>query len=147
MNPRQLTAPLALLAVGILFGLAGKLVPTGYEAYPFFIYGLIAAGIVITRSGGSEQGPSLAPLVEALQAAARGKRPRLPEGATGELLDAYTEIERVAKKSAELTEQVEQLEQHAGGSHVDWTALSDAIERASKGERVRAPSGVDPEAA
>ena len=110
---------------------------------------LIGLGIVATvaayvvASMGGQKGPSLGPLIEAMRGAARGKRPRLPEGVSGELAEAYEEVEKVAKRSAELTEEVARLEESAGGSSIDLGALVDAAERASKGERSRAPTGAD----
>ena len=106
--------------------------------------GIVAtAAVAIAANTGGQKGPSLGPLIEAMRGAARGKRPRLPEGISGELAEAYEEIEKVAKRSAELTEEVARLEETAGGSSIDLGALVDAAERASKGERSRAPTGAD----
>ena len=144
MNPRQLTAPLALLAMGIICGIVGQEVPR-FTSYLFFGIGIIAAAVILTR-GGNEKGPSLGPLLDGLRAVGRGKRPQLPDNATGELAEAYDELGRLARKSAELTEQVAELEQNAGGGKVDYRPLVEAAERAAKGERVRVPAGADPEA-
>src|SRR5262249_52965409 len=79
--------------------------------------------------------------------AGRGKRPKLPEGATGELAEAFDELDKVAKRSAELTEEVARLEENAGSGSVDLGPLLDATERAAKGERTRAPPGADAQTA
>ena len=44
-----------------------------------------------------------------------------------ELAEAYEEIDKVAKRSVELTEEVARLEQTAGGSSVDVPALIEAV--------------------
>ncbi len=64
----------------------------------------------------------------------------------GELAEAYDEIGRVAKRSAELSEEVERLEQLGPGTpSVDVSALVDAAGRAAQGERIRPPSGATSE--
>jgi methyl-accepting chemotaxis protein len=143
MNPRQLGVPLALVAMGFIFSFAAqsleRLVPQ-----LFIAIGIAAAGAVLV-TGGGQKGPALGPLVDALRAAGRGKRPRLPEGATGELAEAYEQIDQVATRHAELTEEVKKLEENAGGSSVDVAALAEAAARAAKGERARVPAGAEPE--
>jgi methyl-accepting chemotaxis protein len=141
MNPRQLGVPVALVVMGFLFSFAAK----PFESFVpqlFVAIGIAAAGAVLL-SGGGQKGPALGPLVDALRAAARGKRPRLPENATGELAEAYEEVDRVAKRNLELSEEVAKLEENAGASSVDVSALADAAVRASKGDRPRAPAGAD----
>jgi len=140
MNPRQIVAA-AFAVVGLVLSIAFK-IPAIAEIAPqlFMALGFGAAAAVLVAAGG-QKGPALAPLVEALRGAARGKRPRLPENVTGELAEAYDEVDKVAKRSVELTEEVARLEQTAGSSSVDVPALLDAVERARKGERTRAPAG------
>jgi methyl-accepting chemotaxis protein len=144
MNPRQLGVPLALVVMGFIFSIAASYTTRISEL--FIAIGIAAAGAVLV-TGGGQKGPALGPLVDALRAAARGKRPRLPDNVSGELAEAYEEVDRVAKRNLELTEEVQKLEQNAGGSNVDVGALAEAAGRAAKGERVRAPAGAEPDVA
>jgi len=142
MNLRQIGLIGAPIALGYLLSLFAPSL-AAYTPQLLIGLGLAATALVavgVTSGGG--KGPSLAPLVEALRVAARGKRPKLPEGVAGELAEAYEEIDKVAKRSADLSEEVARLEQSAGPS-VDVDALLAAAERAAKGERARAPSGAD----
>jgi methyl-accepting chemotaxis protein len=146
MNPRQIVAAV-LVAAGILVSFVLKVPVVADVADKLFMVLGIGAGAAVLFLGGGQKGPALGPLVEALRGAARGKRPRLPENITGELAEAYDEVDKVAKRSLELTEEVARLEQTAGSSAVDVPALLDAIERARKGERTRAPAGSPSEVA
>lgn len=145
MNLRQLGAPAALiLLLAAAFGFLTKLIPVEYTSNLFWVLGIVAAvALLYVGTQVPQKGPSVAlgPLVDALKAAARGKKPRVPEDAAGELAEAYDEIGRVAKRSAELTEEVERLAQLPAASAVDLVALMDAAGRAAQGERVRPPSG------
>jgi methyl-accepting chemotaxis protein len=145
MNPRQLGIPAALAGLGFLLSILASVAVVAPFVPQLFIGLGLAAAVAILASPGGQKGPSLGPLVDALRSAARGKRPRLPEGATGELAEAYDEVDKVAKRSLELTEEVARLEQSAGGSNVDVAALLEATERARKGERSRAPAGAPAE--
>jgi methyl-accepting chemotaxis protein len=144
MNPRQLGIPAALAGLGFLLSFIAPAIPAQYVGQLFIAMG-IAAGAAVLTSGGGQRGPALGPLVEALRGAARGKRPRLPENATGELAEAYDEIEKVAKRSLELTEEVARLEENAGSSNVDVVALLEAVSAARGGHRTRAPAGAPTE--
>ncbi len=146
MNPRQIVAA-AFIAAGILVSFVLKVPVVAEAADKLFMVLGIGAGAAVWLLGGGQKGPALGPLVEALRAAVRGKRPRLPENVTGELADAYDEVDKVAKHSAELADEVKQLEANAGSSAVDVPALIAAVERARKGERSRAPSGAPAEVA
>lgn len=143
MNLRQIGLIGAPVALGYLLSLFAPSLGA-YTPQILIGLGLAAAALVaIAASSGGGKGASLAPVIEGLRLAARGKRPKLPEGATGELAETFDEIEKIAKRSAELTEEVARLEENAGGSSVDLQALLEAAERATKGERVRAPAGAD----
>jgi methyl-accepting chemotaxis protein len=144
MNPRQLAVPAALVVLGFILSLVASAVPATYIPQLFIGLGLAAGAAALTASGG-QKGPALGPIVEALRSAVRGKRPRIPDSISGELAEAYDEIDKLAKHGAELTDEVARLEQTAGGSAIDAPALVDAIERASKGERTRAPAGAPAE--
>ncbi|MEP7125590.1 MAG: chemotaxis protein, partial [Byssovorax sp.] len=127
------------------FGFLTKAIPLEYISNLFWVLGIVSiAALVYIASQMPQKGLaiSLAPLVDALKAAGRGKKPRVPDDATGELAEAYDEIGRVAKRSLELTEEVERLELLGPGTpSIDVGALVDAAGRAAQGERVRAPSG------
>jgi methyl-accepting chemotaxis protein len=138
MNPRQLGA-LVLFVIAALIAMSAERL--GFEAlkYGFFVYAALTVGFVFwvaSKSGG----PALGGLVDALRAAGRGRRPRIPAGATGETAELYEELDRLAQKNAELGEEVARLEQSAGGG-ADYAALTTAAQRAGGGEKVRAPAG------
>jgi methyl-accepting chemotaxis protein len=152
MNLRQLGAPAALiLLLAAAFGFLTKLIPAEYTSNLFWVLGIVAAvALLYVGTQVPQKGPSVAlgPLVDALKAAARGKKPRVPEDAAGELAEAYDEIGRIAKLRAELAEEVERLAQlPAAGPSVDLVALMDAAGRAAQGERVRPPSGASSDVA
>jgi methyl-accepting chemotaxis protein len=143
MNPRQFGAPLVLLVIGIALGAAS----TAFGQFTkemFFVFGILSAGVVVVNLSSQKPTLRLDGLIDALRAAARGKRLRVPEGVTGELAEAYEEIRELAKHSTELNEQVAQLTASAG-SGPDLTEITEALRRAAEGERVRAPSGASPE--
>ena len=140
MNPRQLGIPAALAGVGFLLSFLVGTLPE--RVIPQLFIGLgLAAAVAAFAAGSGQKGPSLGPIIEALRIAARGKRPRIPENAAGELAEAYEEVAKLAAQHGELTEEVKRLEQTAGGSSVDVPALVEAIGRVAKGERTRAPAG------
>ena len=146
MNLRQLGAPAALiLLLAAAFGFLTRAIPAEYTPNLFWVLGVVSIGsLFYIASQVPQKGPaiSLSPLVDALKAAGRGKKPRVPEDATGELAEAYDEIGRVAKRSLELSEEVERLEQLGPATpSVDVSALVDAAGRAAQGERIRPPSG------
>jgi methyl-accepting chemotaxis protein len=139
MNLRQIGLIGSPVGVGYVLSLISPSIPAAYTPQLFIGLGLAATAALFVASN-EQKGASLGPLLDALRGAGRGKRPRLPEGVTGELADAYDEVDKVAKRSAELTEEVAQL-QLTAGSAVDLGPLVTAAERAAKGERVRAPAG------
>ena len=152
MNLRQLGAPAALILVlAVVFSILTPKIPIEYTAQLFYGLGFVAIGaLVYLASQAPAKGPalSLGPLVDALKAAGRGKKPRVPDDAVGELAEAYDEIGRVAKRSAELSEEVERLEQLGPGTpSIDVSALVDAAGRAAQGERIRPPSGASSDVA
>jgi methyl-accepting chemotaxis protein len=149
MNPRQLGAPLALVLLGIVGNLIAQQYPSATSNL-FFAIGIVAAGAVLVLSG-PQKGPSLGPLLEAIQSAARGKKPSLPEGATGQLAEVYDELGRLAKRNGELSDEVKQLESSLAslpkGGSVDLDPLVDALKAAAKGKRSRLPDDAPPEMA
>ena len=148
MNGKQLAAPAVLVLVGMVCGLIAQNVPAQYTTYLFFAIGIGAAGSVLVLAQ-PKGAVSLGGLVDAIRAAAKGKRPRVPDDASGDLAEAYEELARVAKKNAELAEEVERLEAEGGGpaAEVDYGPILDAIAKVAAGERVRAPAGASGEAA
>jgi methyl-accepting chemotaxis protein len=149
MNPRQLGAPLVLLVFALVFGAASKRVLPDYTSELFLTFGLLAAAAVVYTASQQKPGSGvrLGGVLEALRTAARGKRPQVPEDASGELAEVFEEIGRLAKRSQELTEEVAKLEASGGGVDVDFGAIAEAAERAAGGERIRPPSGATPEIA
>ncbi len=145
MNPKQLGPAGVLLALGIILGIAAKTLPQ-FTSELFYAYGAAAAVALIVYTAGAGKAPRLGELVDAIRAAGKGKRPRVPEDATGELAEAFEELRHIAKHSTELTEEVARLEQSSGGGP-DLGHLAEAVQKAANGERVRAPSGADPQLA
>src|SRR5687767_3428491 len=103
MNPR-LAGAFGLLVVALLIGGAGdhlspsmlKLLCSGVA---------IAGAAVVLWVGGQGGGPSLGALAEAVRAAGRGRRPRIPDSASGELLELYESVSALAEKNSELSEE------------------------------------------
>jgi methyl-accepting chemotaxis protein len=150
MNLRQLGAPAAIiLLLASVFSFLPKQILLEYTSNLFLVLGIVAVGaLAYVASQLPQKGPALAlgPLVDALKAAGRGKKPRVPEDAVGELAEAYDEIGRVAKRSAELSQEVERLEQLGPATpSIDVSALVDAAGRVAQGERVRPPAGATTE--
>jgi methyl-accepting chemotaxis protein len=139
MNPRQLGASLGIVVIAIVLGAVSKTVPQ-YTTEFFMVLAAVGAGAILFMPSGGK-GVRLDGFVDAIRAAARGKRVRVPEDVSGELAEAYEELHKLAKKSGELTEEVARLEQSAGSGGPDLTELLDAARRAAQGERVRAASG------
>ena len=142
MNPRQLGAPAGLIALAFVLGIASKSVP-GHISELFIAFGLAAAAVAVSASS-AQGGARLDGLLEALRAAGRGKRVRVPDDARGDLLEAFEQASQLSKRRVELDEEVERLEKD-GAKTVDFSAISEAMRRAAKGERVRAPSGAKAE--
>ncbi|MDI1443811.1 methyl-accepting chemotaxis protein [Polyangium sp. 6x1] len=147
MNSRQLGPPAVVLVAAVLFGIGSKSFLKDFTSELFYLIGLSAAVAMFIASASQGANVKLGGLVDALKAAARGKKPALPEGVTGELADVYEEIQRLSKKTADLNEEVAKLEQNAGTSSVNVDEVIDALGRASSGERVRAPAGTKPDMA
>ncbi|MDI3283268.1 methyl-accepting chemotaxis protein [Polyangium sp. 15x6] len=147
MNSRQLGPPAVVLVAAVLFGIGTKSFLKDFTSELFYLIGLCAAVAMFVASASQGANVKLGGLVDALKAAARGKKPALPEGVTGELADVYEEIQRLSKKTAELNEEVAKLEQNAGTSSVNVDEVIEALGRAASGERVRAPAGAKPDMA
>ncbi len=126
--------------MGVLVGIFLKRLPDNIVPQLFMLLG-VAAAVATYAAGSGQKGPSFGPLLEALRAAGRGKRPRIPDNVTGELAEAFEAVDHLASGHADLTAEVKRLEENAGGSSVDVPAFVEAVERAAKGERTRAPSG------
>src|SRR5262245_36434015 len=138
MNPRLFGAPLALFGLAYVLSLATDALGK-YTSQAIIGFGVVAAAVALFSASQGRSGQSLAGLLEALRTAARGKRPRVPEDATGEMAEAYDEVAKLAAHTSELTEDVARLE--ASGSGPDLGGFGDALQRAAHGERVRAPAG------
>ncbi len=147
MNSRQLGPPAVVLVAAVLFGIGTKSLLRDFTSELFYLIGLGAAVAIVVTSASQGANVKLGGLVDALKAAARGKKPALPEGVSGELQEVYEEIQRLSKKTSELNEEVAKLEQGGGASAVNVDEVIDALARASSGERVRTPAGTKPEMA
>jgi len=147
MNSRQLGPPGVVLVAAVIFGIGTKSILKDYTSELFYLVGLGAAIAMFVAS--AAQGPAvrLGGLIDAIKSASRGKKPQIPEGVSGDLAEAFDEVGRLAKKTSELNEEVAKLEQGAGASGVNVDEVIDALQRASSGERVRAPAGTKPEMA
>ncbi|HVY45594.1 MAG TPA: methyl-accepting chemotaxis protein, partial [Minicystis sp.] len=132
-------APAALVVLGILFAIVAPVYPQ-YTKELFFVVVIVSAGsvLVLAQPKGST---SLGGLVDAIRGAAKGKRPRAPEDASGVLAEAYEELARIARRHTELTEEVERLEAQGASGGVDLEPVLDAVARAATGERIRPPAG------
>jgi len=147
MNSRQLGPPGVVLLVAVIFGIGSKSLLRDYTSELFYLIGFGAAVAIFIAASAQGSGVKLGGLVDALKAAARGKKPALPEGASGEIVDVYDEIARLAKKTADLNEEVAKLEQSAGTGGVNADEIVEALQRAATGERVRAPANAKPDTA
>lgn len=147
MNSRQLGPPAVVLIAAIVFGMGSKSLLRDYTSELFYLVGLGAAIAIFIASSSQGASVRLGGLVDALKAAARGKKPSIPEGVSGDLADVYDEVVRLAKRTNELDAEVKKLEEGGGASSVNIDEVLDALQRASNGERVRAPSGTKPEMA
>jgi methyl-accepting chemotaxis protein len=147
MNPTLFGIPLGLLVVALLFGATSKKLLPEYTSELFLLFGLgSAAAFLFASAKQKPAGLRLDGVIDALRAAARGRRAEVPADATDELAAVYEEIARLAKQSAKLTEEVAQLEA-SGGPDLDLEALAEAAQRAAKGDRVRPPPGASAEVA
>jgi methyl-accepting chemotaxis protein len=147
MNSRQLGPPAVVLIAAIVFGMGSKSLLRDYTSELFYLVGLGAAIAIFIASSSQGAAVRLGGLIDALKAAARGKKPSIPEGVSGELADVYDEVARLAKRTSELDAEVKKLEEGGGASAINVDELLEALQRASSGERVRAPTGTKPEMA
>jgi methyl-accepting chemotaxis protein len=147
MNSRQLGPPAVVLVVAVLFGIGSKSFLRDYTSELFYLVGLGAAIAIFVASVSQGTGVRLGGLVDALKAAARGKKPAIPEGTSGELAEVFEEVGRLARRTADLNEEVAKLEHGASTSGLSADEIIEALQRASTGERVRAPAGTKPEMA
>jgi methyl-accepting chemotaxis protein len=137
MNPRQLGAPLALIVMGIAFSIAAQYLPS-YTSHFFFAIGVVASGALLVASA-QPKGAALGPLADALRAVGRGKRPRVPQGVTGELGDVYEQIGQLAEHNTELTEELVRLKKEKDKGSVALGPLVEAMQAAGRGKRARIP--------
>ncbi len=147
MNSRQFGPPAVVLIAAVVFGMGSKSLLRDYTSELFYLVGLGAAIAIFVASSSQGASVRLGGLVDALKAAARGKKPSIPEGVSGELADVYDEVARLAKRTNELDAEVKKLEEGGGASSVNIDEVLEALQRASNGERVRAPAGTKPEMA
>ncbi|UQA60212.1 methyl-accepting chemotaxis protein [Polyangium aurulentum] len=147
MNSRQLGPPVVVLVVAVLFGMTSKSLLRDYTSELFYLIGLGAAIALFAAAAAEKPGVRLGAVVDALKLAARGKKPPVPENASGEIAEVFEEIGRLARGHAELRDEVAKLEAGAVSSGLSADDVIDALQRASTGERVRAPAGTKPEMA
>jgi methyl-accepting chemotaxis protein len=140
VNPRQFAVPLGLVALAVIVSVLSKSFPA-LTGELFVVLGVASAVAALASSAGAGR-PStrLDGLLEAAQAAARGKRVHVPDDARGDALELYETLARIAKQKGELAAEVERLERD-GGRTPGVSDLPDAVRRAGRGDRVRAPSG------
>lgn len=147
MNSRQLGPPAVVLIVAVLFGIGSKSLLRDYTSELFYLVGIGAALAILVASASQGAAVRLGGVIDALKAASRGKKPAIPENVSGELADVFEEVSRLARRTSDLSEEVAKLEQGAGASGVNVDEILEAMQRASTGERVRAPAGTKPEMA
>jgi methyl-accepting chemotaxis protein len=145
MNLRQIGAPLALVLMGFVFSFVARGFPS-YVSELFLAIGVVGAGVVLVASAQSK-GVALGPLLDALRAVGRGKHPRLPEGATGELNEAYEQIGVLAEHNTELHQEVERLKKEKGKGSAVLGPLVEALQAVARGKRHRVPDDADGELA
>ncbi|WP_437991781.1 methyl-accepting chemotaxis protein [Sorangium sp. So ce145] len=106
MNAKQLSIPIAAILALIGFGLsfASKSL-TEFSGQLFMMFGVSAAVAVVYASFGAKGGVPLGGLRDALRGAARGKRPKLPEGAPADVAETYEQIAEIAGRQLELAEE------------------------------------------
>ncbi|WP_438017296.1 methyl-accepting chemotaxis protein [Sorangium sp. So ce315] len=104
MNAKPLSIAVILLFAGLGLSFASKWLAE-YTGQLFMLFGISATGAVLYASFSAKGGVALGGLRDALRAAARGKRPKLPEGAPADLADTYEQIAELAGRQAELAEE------------------------------------------
>ena len=109
MNSRQLGPPAVVLIAAVVFGMGSKSLLRDYTSELFYLVGLGAAIAIVIASSSQGAAVRLGGLIDAIKSAARGKKPSIPEGASGELAEVYDEVVRLAKRTQELNEEVKKL--------------------------------------
>ncbi|WP_437675955.1 methyl-accepting chemotaxis protein [Sorangium sp. So ce131] len=107
MNSKQLSIAFAaaLLVAGMLLGYASESrYLAALSGQLFMTFGILAMVAVLYTASTAKAGVPLGGLRDALRAAARGKPPKLPEGAPVEVADAFEQIAEIAGRQAELAE-------------------------------------------
>lgn len=146
MNPRQLGTPIGLFVIALVLGVISKSALSAYTSELFFLFGIVAAIAVVYTMSLQKPGSTvrLAGVIDALRAAARGKRPQVPENAEGDLAEVYENIDRLAARTQELSSEVAKLEESVS-DEVDLDGIADAVQRAAQGARVRPPASASEE--
>ncbi len=136
MGSRALWTLLLLVGASALFGLAATALPT-FTTQLFVAYGVLAGGVVLM---GAQQGgaTSVAPLLEALREARRGRTVRPPQDAPPELGPVWDEIGRVVDERADLEARIVELERavekaKASAARVDLSELEPRLEALGAG--------------
>ncbi|MEJ7732045.1 MAG: methyl-accepting chemotaxis protein [Polyangiaceae bacterium] len=143
MNPRLAGAFGLVVAAGLIGAFGDQLGPSVLKLLCIAIG--VAGAAVVFWVGAQGGGLSLGGLSEALRNAARGRRPRIPDSASGELLDVYESIAGLADKNTELGEEVARLEKSVGGA-ADYPLLTEAVQKAASGDKPRLPGDAPREA-
>jgi methyl-accepting chemotaxis protein len=147
MNSRQIGPPVVVLVVAVLFGMGSKSLLKDYTTELFYLIGIGAAVALFAATSAQKPGVKLGGVLEALKGATKGKKPSVPEDASGEIAEVYEEIGRLARRHGELTEEVAKLAQNAGGGGLATEEVVEVLQRAASGERVRPPKGASPDLA
>src|SRR4051812_36193752 len=101
MNPRLFPTCLAILGLALVAGFIAKAKPD-FEVQLFLAHGLLSCVAVYVGFQVTSGQPSATGYMDALRAATRGRRPRLPEGAPEDLGAMLEEVEELAKQSKTL---------------------------------------------
>src|SRR5690349_13208022 len=101
MNSKLLSIAGIILFVGLALGFLSKPL-VDYNGQLFMAFGVGAMLAVLYTASTARGGAQLSGLRDALRAAARGKTPKLPEGAPPELADAFEQIAEIAERHADL---------------------------------------------
>src|SRR5688500_7012682 len=136
MAPR-LALPVGLLLVpALVLGLLAPSFPQ-YTFALFLAYGLTAVMVFLTQAQAGGGGLGIAG--DALRDLRRGRTPRAPEGASGDVTSFFDEVDRLAEERRELTEKMDEL----GKERTELASQAKKAERDAEAarrevERVRA---------
>src|SRR5689334_2860627 len=102
MNPRLFPTCLAILGLALAAGFVAKATPA-FEVQLFLAHGLLSCVAVYVGFQGTSAGDGGGQgYVDALRAAMRGRRPKIPAGAPEDLGTMLEEVEEIARQSKTL---------------------------------------------